>query len=84
MYTPYTVIAYSILTTCVSMLSQDPSVEAARVDSQFVSHQETEACRVQVGAAADDTVLWKPAQFPGHISQYIDCQREGEIYSVKR
>lgn len=66
------------------MLSQDPSVEAAWVDSQFVSHQETEACRVQVGAAADDTVLWKPTQFPGHISQYIDCQREGEIYSVKR
>lgn len=55
------------------MLSQDPTIEAAGVDSQFVSHQEAEACRVQVGAAADDAVLGKAAQFPGHISQHINC-----------
>lgn len=57
------------------MLSQDPTIEAAGVDSQFVSHQEAEACRVQVGAAADDAVFGKAAQFPGHISQHINCWR---------
>lgn len=54
------------------MLSQDPAVEAARVDPQFLGHQEAEACRVQVGAAADDPVLGKAAQFPGYISQHIN------------
>lgn len=62
-----------MLTTGVSMFSQDPAVEAAAVDSQFFGHQETEACRVQVGAAADDAVLGKAAQFPGYISQHINC-----------
>lgn len=62
-----------ILTTGVSVFSQDPAVEAAGVDSQFVGHQEAEACGVQVGAAADDAVLGKAAQLPGYISQHINC-----------
>ena len=62
-----------ILTTSVSMFSQDPPVEAAGVDSQFVSHQEAEAGRVQVGAAADDAVLGEAAQFPGHVGQNVHC-----------
>lgn len=55
------------------MFSQDPAVETAGVDSQFVSHQEAEARRVQVGAAADDAVFGKAAQFPSDISQHINC-----------
>lgn len=55
------------------MFSQDPAVEAAGMDPQFVGHQEAEACRVQVCAAADDAVLGKAAQFPGYISQHVDC-----------
>lgn len=54
------------------MFSQDPAVEAAGMDPQFVGHQETEACGVQVGAAADDAVLWKATQFPGYITQHIN------------
>ncbi len=72
----------SFLTTGVSVLAQDPAVEAAGVDSQFVGHQEAKACRVQVGAAPDDAVLGEAAQFPGYISQNINCRRalllEGE------
>lgn len=60
-------------TTGVSMFSQDPAVEAAGMDAQFVSDQEAEAGGVQVGAAADDTVHGKAAQFPGHVSQHINC-----------
>lgn len=62
-----------ILTTGVSVFSQDPAIEAAGVDSQFVGHQEAEACRVQVSAAADDAMLGKTAEFPGYISQHINC-----------
>lgn len=70
------------LTAGVSVLSQDPAVEAAGVDSQFVGHQEAEARRVQVGAAADDAVLGEAAQLPGHVGEHVNCQRamrsEGE------
>ena len=55
------------------MFSQDPAVEAAGVDPELLGHQEAEACRVQVGAAADDTVLGEAAQFPGDISQHVNC-----------
>lgn len=65
-----------ILTAGVSVFPQDPSVEAAGVDSQFFSHQEAEAGRVQVGAAADDAVLGEAAQFPGHIGQHIHCRKQ--------
>lgn len=63
------------LTAGVSVLSQDPAIEAAGVDSQFVSHQEAEARRVQVGAAADDAVLGEATQLPGHVGQHVNCQR---------
>lgn len=39
------------------MFPQDPPIEAAGVDAQFVGDQEPEARRVQVGAAANDAVL---------------------------
>lgn len=55
------------------MFSQDPSVEAAGVNSHFVGQQETEAGRVQVGATTNDAVLRKAAQFPGYIGQHINC-----------
>lgn len=61
------------------MLSQDPAVEAAGVDPQLVGYQKAESCRVQVGAAANDSVLREAAQFPGHIGQHVDCQ--GEVLS---
>ena len=57
------------------MFSQDPAIEAARVDPQFFGHQEAEACGVEVCAAADDTVFGKAAQFPGDVSQNINCKR---------
>uniref|UniRef100_A0A3Q3QMZ4 Golgi transport 1Bb n=1 Tax=Monopterus albus TaxID=43700 RepID=A0A3Q3QMZ4_MONAL len=57
-------------------IRSDPSVEAAGMDSQFVSNQEAKAGRVQVGAATDDAVLGKATQFPGYISQHINCSRE--------
>lgn len=55
------------------MFSQDPAVEAAGVDPQFFSHQKPEACRVQVGATADDAVFGEATQFPGDIGQNIHC-----------
>lgn len=58
------------------MFSQDPPVEAAGVNSHSVSHQKAEAGWVQVGATTDDAVLGKAAQFPGYISQHINCWRE--------
>lgn len=55
------------------MLSQDITVEAAGVDAQFLGHDVAEASRVQVGPAADDTVLWQAAQLPCHVGQNIHC-----------
>lgn len=44
------------------------------MDTKTLSHQVTETSRVQVGAASNDTVFGKAAQFPGHISQNIHCE----------
>lgn len=62
------------LTAGVPVLSQHPAIEGAGVDAEAFSHQVAEAGRVQVGAAADDTVLRQTAQFPGHIGQHIHCE----------
>ncbi len=61
------------LTAGVSVLSQDITIEAAGVNAQFLGHDVAEASRVQVGPAADDTVLWQAAQLPGHVGQNIHC-----------
>lgn len=71
-YTHFTLSTPS-LTAGVSVLSQDITIEAAGVNAQFLSHDVAEASRVQVGPAADDTVLWQAAQLPGHIGQNIHC-----------
>lgn len=55
------------------MLSQDIAIEAAGVNAQFLGHDVAEASRVQVGPAADNTVLWQAAQLPGHVGQNIHC-----------
>lgn len=55
------------------MLSQDVAVEATRVDAQLLGHDEAEAGRVQVGAAADDPVFGKAAELPGHVGHDIHC-----------
>lgn len=68
------------LTTGVSVLSQDVTVEAAGMDTQFLRHGVTEAGGVQVGAAANDTVLWKATQFPGNIGQNIHCRTDNPVY----
>lgn len=52
------------------------------MDAQALSHQETEAGGVQVGAAADDTVLGQAAQLPGHVGQHINYS-QGEISVVR-
>lgn len=61
------------------MLPQDPAVEAAGVDAQFVGDQEPEARRVQVGAAADDAVLREAAELPGDIGQHVNCWRASAV-----
>lgn len=66
-------------TAGVSVLPQDPAVEAAGVDAQFVGDQEAEAGRVQVGAAADDAVLGKAAELPGHVGQHVNCRRGSAV-----
>lgn len=55
------------------MLPQDVAVEAARVDAQLLGHDEAETGRVQVGAAADDAVLGKAAEFPRHVGHDVHC-----------
>lgn len=49
------------------------------MDAEAFGHQVAEACRVQVGAAADDTVLGQTAQFPGHIGEHVHCG--GSVYN---
>lgn len=58
-------------TAGIAVFSQHPSVETGGMDAQALSHQETEAGGVQVGAAADDTVFGQAAQLPCHIGQHI-------------
>lgn len=54
------------------MLSNHPAVAAGWVQTQFLTHQEAETGRVQVGAATDHTVPGKATQFPCHIGQDIN------------
>lgn len=42
------------------------------MDADAFSHQVTEPSRVQVGAAANDTMLGQAAQFPSYIGQNIN------------
>lgn len=65
------------LTTGVSVLPQHPAVEGAGVDAEAFGHHVTEASGVQVGAAANDAVLWQTAQLPGHIGQHINWNLKG-------
>ena len=65
----------TVPTAGVSVLPQDPAVEAAGVDAQFGGDQEPEARRVQVGATTDDALLRKAAELPGDIGQHVDCWR---------
>lgn len=60
-------------TTGVSMLAQHPAMEGAGMDPEAFSHQVAKAGRVQVGAAANHTVLGQATQLPGDISQHVDC-----------
>lgn len=62
-----------VLTAGVSVLAQHPAIEGAGVDAETFGHQVTEAGGVQVGAAADDTVLGQAAQLPGDVGQHVDC-----------
>lgn len=54
-------------TAGVTMLSQHPAIKGAGMNAEAFSHQVAEAGRVQICAAADDTVLGQTAQFPGHV-----------------
>lgn len=65
-------IIFAVLTARVSMFSNNPTVAARWVNAQLLSHQVTETSRVQVCAAADDTVPGQTAQLPGHVGQDVN------------
>lgn len=54
------------------MLAQNPAIEGGGVDAKALSHEVTEAGGVQVGAAANDAVLWQATQLPGDVGQHIN------------
>lgn len=71
-YLPLRVKKVLSLTAGVAMLSNHPAVAAGCVQTQFLTHQEAESSRVQVGAATDHTVPGKATQLPCHVGQDIN------------
>lgn len=65
--------AGSVLTTGVSMLSNNPAMAAERMDIQPLTHEVAETGRVQIATTSNNTVLRKATDFPGHIGQNIHC-----------
>lgn len=58
------------------MLSNHPAVAAGWVQTQFLTHQEAEPSRVQVGTATNHAVPGKATQLPSYIGQDINWKEK--------
>lgn len=63
----------SMLTTGVSMLSNNPAMAAERMDIQSFAHEVAETGRVQIATTSNNAVFRKATDFPGHVGQNIHC-----------
>lgn len=73
-----------MLTTGVSMLSNNPAMAAERVDAQPLAHQVAETGRIQIATASNHTVLREATDLPGHIGQNIHCQQDKQSHLVRK
>lgn len=76
-------LTITVHTTTVAMLSNDPSMTAARCYIQPLTHQEPKPTRVQVGARTNHPVLRQPAQLPRHVGQYVHGVTDNQQYTMR-
>lgn len=60
-----------LLTTRITMFSQDPAMAAGWVYTKSLGHQIAKSGCVQIAATSNHTVFWQATQLPGDIGQYI-------------
>lgn len=53
------------------MLSDNPSMAAARSDLKTLGKQEAEAGRVEVGAGAEDALLRQSRELPRDVREHV-------------
>lgn len=73
-----------LITAIIAVLAYDVRIDAAGRHAQLGSQEVSESCRVQRGAAAEDSIPGQTAQFPRHVRQYVHRIGHHEDYGVRR